>query len=265
MILLSRASGAVRPRNKLFPCDRAPVVQCRAWHDDYVFSILRIYHLMARGNGRQEIVRDDADRDRLQRTSARRRFAARGVSMLLPSCRTTYTLCSRLLSQTLPWMQTFLSGYANVWARRHKFSGHVFQGRYRTELVEDETYLWTVTRYVHLNPVRAGLVETRRPGPGRVILGMLIAPAGSSGWLTTICWRRGPVRLVGRTRRELTGGMSRRGCRNRLSHHGRRHTTVGCSGVERSSIESGRWCAVNLVRAAPGVTAHAERAALTNY
>ncbi len=39
------------------------------------------------------------------------------------------------------------------------FSGHVFEGRYRTELIEDETYLWTVTRYVHLNPVRVGLVE----------------------------------------------------------------------------------------------------------
>ena len=53
----------------------------------------------------------------------------------------------------------YLSGYANGWSRRHRFSGHVFQGRYRTELVEDETYLWTVTRYVHLNPVRGGLVE----------------------------------------------------------------------------------------------------------
>ncbi len=52
-----------------------------------------------------------------------------------------------------------LSSYANAWARRHHFGGHVFQGRYRTELVEDETYLWTVTLYVHLNPVRAGLVE----------------------------------------------------------------------------------------------------------
>jgi hypothetical protein len=56
-------------------------------------------------------------------------------------------------------MQGFLSAYANVWARRHRFNGHVFQGRYRTELVEDETYLWTVTRYVHLNPVRARLAE----------------------------------------------------------------------------------------------------------
>ena len=56
-------------------------------------------------------------------------------------------------------MQSFLSGYANAWSRRHRFSGHVFQGRYRTELVEDETYLWTVTRDVHLNPVLAGTVE----------------------------------------------------------------------------------------------------------
>ena len=38
--------------------------------------------------------------------------------------------------------------------------GHLFQGRYRTELVEDETYLWVLTRYVHLNPVRAGLSAT---------------------------------------------------------------------------------------------------------
>ena len=37
---------------------------------------------------------------------------------------------------------------------------NLFQGRYRTELVEDETYLWVLTRYVHLNPVRAGLSAT---------------------------------------------------------------------------------------------------------
>ncbi len=56
-------------------------------------------------------------------------------------------------------MQSFLSVYANAWCRRHRFNGHVFQGRYRTELVEDESYPWTVTRYVHLNPVRARHVD----------------------------------------------------------------------------------------------------------
>ncbi len=38
-------------------------------------------------------------------------------------------------------MQYFLSAYANVWSRRHRFNGHVFRGRCRTELIEDETYL----------------------------------------------------------------------------------------------------------------------------
>jgi REP element-mobilizing transposase RayT len=58
-----------------------------------------------------------------------------------------------------PGMQVFLSSYANGWSRRHRVMGHVFQGRYRTELVEDESYLWVLSRYVHLNPVRARLVS----------------------------------------------------------------------------------------------------------
>ena len=37
-------------------------------------------------------------------------------------------------------------------------TGHLFQGRYRAEMIEDESYYWTVSRYIHLNPVRAGLV-----------------------------------------------------------------------------------------------------------
>jgi REP element-mobilizing transposase RayT len=58
-------------------------------------------------------------------------------------------------------MQSFLSGYAIWAARRWRRLGHLFQGRYRVELVEDESYYWTSSRYIHLNPVRARLV--RRP------------------------------------------------------------------------------------------------------
>src|SRR4051812_14794785 len=53
----------------------------------------------------------------------------------------------------------FLSAYALGAARRHRRPGHLFQGRYKAEMIEDETYYWTVSRYIHLNPVRAGLVE----------------------------------------------------------------------------------------------------------
>jgi REP element-mobilizing transposase RayT len=62
-------------------------------------------------------------------------------------------------------MQWLLSSYANAWAQRHRFAGHELQGRYRTELVEDETYLWVLSRYVHLNSLRAGLVTEPEAWP----------------------------------------------------------------------------------------------------
>ncbi len=115
---------------------------------------------MARGNGRQDIVRDDDDRRRLQ--DALGRAALRGSWRVYAFALLTNHLHVVLKTpepNLARGMQTFLSSYANAWARRHRFAGHVFQGRYRTEMIEDETYLWTVTRYVHLNPVRARLVD----------------------------------------------------------------------------------------------------------
>ena len=51
-------------------------------------------------------------------------------------------------------MQYLLSGYANWYAKRYQRTGHLFQGRFKAELVEDESNFWTLSRYVHLNPVR---------------------------------------------------------------------------------------------------------------
>jgi hypothetical protein len=56
-------------------------------------------------------------------------------------------------------IQGWLSGYALWVGRRRQRLGHSFQGRYRAEMIEDERYYWTVSRYIHLNPVRAGLVS----------------------------------------------------------------------------------------------------------
>jgi REP element-mobilizing transposase RayT len=118
-----------------------------------------IYHIMSRGNARQDIVRDDLDRERLLSVLGRtvERFGWRLFAFVLMTNHLHLVLKTPQpnLSKGMQW---FLSSYANAWARRHKFVGHVLQGRYRTELVEDETYLWVLSRYVHLNPVRAGLV-----------------------------------------------------------------------------------------------------------
>jgi len=56
-------------------------------------------------------------------------------------------------------MQNLNSTYAIIFNKRHKGSGHLFQGRYKAILVEKEEYLLTLSRYIVLNPVRAGIVN----------------------------------------------------------------------------------------------------------
>jgi len=56
-------------------------------------------------------------------------------------------------------MRRRLTGYVINFNRRHKRYGHLFQNRYKSIICEDDPYLLEMTRYVHLNPVRAGTVE----------------------------------------------------------------------------------------------------------
>jgi len=60
------------------------------------------------------------------------------------------------LSRAMQWIQTAYSIYYN---RKHKRSGHLFQGRYKSVLVEKESYWHILSIYIHLNPVRAGMVK----------------------------------------------------------------------------------------------------------
>jgi hypothetical protein len=56
-------------------------------------------------------------------------------------------------------MSKLLTGYVVNFNRRHKRSGHLFQNRYKSIICEDDPYLLELTRYIHLNPLRAGLLD----------------------------------------------------------------------------------------------------------
>jgi len=60
------------------------------------------------------------------------------------------------------FMRRFLTGYALAYNRRHKRVGHLFQNRYKSIVVEDEAYFQELVRYIHLNPLRTGLVDSLR-------------------------------------------------------------------------------------------------------
>jgi putative transposase len=56
-------------------------------------------------------------------------------------------------------MRKLLTGYAIYFNLRHKRSGHLFQNRYKSFVCEEDAYQLELLRYIHLNPLRAGLVE----------------------------------------------------------------------------------------------------------
>jgi REP element-mobilizing transposase RayT len=76
-------------------------------------------------------------------------------------------------------MQKLNGDYGRWWNRRYARVGHVFQGRYKHQIVQRETYLLELTRYVVLNPVRASLVDHPEDWPWssyRATAGLLVAP-----------------------------------------------------------------------------------------
>lgn len=72
-------------------------------------------------------------------------------------------------------MRKLLTGYVVNFNRRHGRFGHLFQNRYKSIVCEDDPYLLELTRYIHLNPLRAGLVKNleelkRYPWAGHAVL-----------------------------------------------------------------------------------------------
>ena len=59
-------------------------------------------------------------------------------------------------------MRKLLTGYVVNFNRRHKRHGHLFQNRYKSIICEDDPYLLELTRYIHLNPLRGGIVKSIR-------------------------------------------------------------------------------------------------------
>jgi len=58
------------------------------------------------------------------------------------------------------FMRRFLTGYAITYNLRHNRLGHLFQNRYKSIICDEDTYFAELVRYIHLNPLRSGMVAT---------------------------------------------------------------------------------------------------------
>lgn len=144
-----------------------------------------LYHVTSRGNARANIFLDDRDRkvflDTLSLTIKRYHWLCHSYCLM----GNHYHLLIETPDGNLSSGMRELNGvYTQAFNRLHKRVGHVLQGRYKAFLVEQDTYLLEVARYVVLNPVRAGIVihpKDWKWSSYRATIGQIVKPS----WLTT--------------------------------------------------------------------------------
>ena len=119
-----------------------------------------MYHVMARGDRREPIVRDDEDRRTFLRTLGeaceRAGFRVHAYVLMTNHYHLLLETKEPNLSRGMGWLQNAFTRRINT---RHKLSGHVFGGRYKAILVEPGNCFWALLDYIHLNPARLGLVK----------------------------------------------------------------------------------------------------------
>jgi REP-associated tyrosine transposase len=157
-----------------------------------------VWHVTSRGNEKREVFRDDADRARWSGLLGKvvGLFAWRLHAYVLMG--NHYHLIVETPIPSLSRGMRHLNGvYTQAFNRRHQRVGHLFQGRFKSILVEKDSHVLELLRYVVLNPVRAGLVCS----PGEWAWSSYRATAGEA---------RAPVWLETRWSLEQFGGSAQR-------------------------------------------------------
>ena len=127
-----------------------------------------LYHICARGNRRQAIYRSDSDYSRFEDvlTESLTRYQVELHAYVLMG--NHFHLLARTTKPNLSrWMQWLTTSYSVWFNRRHRLTGHLFQGRFKAFLVQKGGYLLELSRYLHLNPVRGRVIGAGDPATRR--------------------------------------------------------------------------------------------------
>ena len=140
-----------------------------------------LFHVISRGNAKQEIFADERDRVRflelLGESAERFDWILLAYALMPNHFHLLIQLTTETLSRGMQWLN---ERYAIAFNRRHGRVGHLLQGRFKSPLVEKESYLLELIRYIVLNPVRANIVkrpEQCRWTSYRATAGLAAAPA----------------------------------------------------------------------------------------
>ena len=137
------------------------------------------YHVITRGNQRQNLFRDDKDRefylDRLEQYRKRYGFTIYAYVLMSNHVHLLIETGKTPLSKIMQGLQFSYTRYFN---RRYRKIGHLFQGRYRAIICDRQEYLLELVRYIHLNPARTkqpSVLDEHRWSNHRAYLGAATA------------------------------------------------------------------------------------------
>ena len=121
-----------------------------------------LHHVMGRGIEKIKIFRDKNDREDFIRRIEELCSQGAWIMYAWALLSNHFHILVRTGNQSLSTnMRRLLTGYVINFNRRHKRYGHLFQNRYKSIICEDDPYLLELTRYIHLNPLRAGMVTNK--------------------------------------------------------------------------------------------------------
>ncbi|MDH3238818.1 MAG: transposase [Deltaproteobacteria bacterium] len=119
------------------------------------------HHVYARGIEKRKIFLDDRDKGELRRRIRvnLEKFEASCLAWAFMPNHFHLIFFSNK-GNLSGFMRCVMTGYANYFNRKHDRAGHLFQNRYRSSLIDSARYLLELIRYIHLNPIRAGIVSS---------------------------------------------------------------------------------------------------------
>ena len=135
-----------------------------------------LHHVMGRGIEKTKIFRYKTDRDDFLKRLAELCQASHLIIYAWVLMDNHFHLLLRTGNRSISTsMRKLLTGYVVNFNRRHKRYGHLFQNRYKSIICEDDPYLLELTRYIHLNPIRGGIVANikdlgKYPWSGHAVL-----------------------------------------------------------------------------------------------
>ncbi|MFH0790974.1 MAG: transposase [Candidatus Omnitrophota bacterium] len=121
-----------------------------------------IYHISIRGNNRQAILKADEDKESFLNSvcNFKERFCFKLYGFVLMDNHVHLVVETNQIANISKIMQAITLSYSQKFRHKYNYSGYVWQGRFKSNLIEEDSYILECIEYIHNNPVRAGMAAS---------------------------------------------------------------------------------------------------------